>query len=156
MDFTDKPPDDPNHPPKAPTSGDADKTALLYRAIMAEADQSITNLIRKRLGRIQETALLDPIWAQCSNPIQRRRSPVQLCGLVHYSITASFQNGRELEHQHGYCPSEAPPAVPHVPPDTWPCLLRYAAVARVSEDSRQPLFEIGATLRQARHCCYAA
>ena len=44
--FTDKPPDDPKPPLKAPTSDGADKTALFHRAIMAESDHSITHLVR--------------------------------------------------------------------------------------------------------------
>ena len=43
MDFTDKPPDDPKQPLKAPNIGDVDNT---YRSIMSKADQQITNLVR--------------------------------------------------------------------------------------------------------------
>ena len=46
MDLTEKPPDDPKQQPKASNTGDIDKTALLYRAVMAELDQNITNLVR--------------------------------------------------------------------------------------------------------------
>ena len=43
MDLTEKPPEEPEQP-KAPKTGDADKTALLFHAIMSEADQKVTNL----------------------------------------------------------------------------------------------------------------
>ena len=39
-----KRPGDWRQPPKAPFTGDTDKTALLFHAIMAGADHKITNL----------------------------------------------------------------------------------------------------------------
>ena len=43
MDFSEKPPKELEQAAKAPQTGDADKTALLFHAIMSEADQQNTN-----------------------------------------------------------------------------------------------------------------
>ena len=43
MDLTEKPLDEMEQPTKAPKTGDTDKTALVYRTVMTEEDQRITN-----------------------------------------------------------------------------------------------------------------
>ena len=130
---TDKPPDEPKKPPKAPV-GDPDKTALVYRKIMTEADHKITNL-KRAAGVVESRSQPHTTWSGHS---------AQNCfcdAALSSHVDSPSHTGFGLTRYRPQC---------HRSHYAWPSIQRITAVASSSRSAKSAPSTTGAQLSRER------